>query len=245
MLGNPWARAGWPQDRWPRPWMVDNGPVMSGDGAPSFAMLKAKEGDLKDLTFTVFSGGFHFMLEAHKMRGRMFALGHMNQIWKHWRPTDKQLAWVFIPGDPNQVDAELIMYYYALIASVIFACLDDKKASGDVTGISAVEAYEFLLDTARETPIYAQILSEMRTAEAIFLLHMAEEERNADYFVCALKFLAPLFTANHATKYTWILAKFFQWWHCASGADKAIFQECIMCKQTENGRYIFVDRFVE
>ena len=100
--------------------MQANGPVLSGDGLPSFGMLRLQDKELRDKTFTVLSGGFHTMLETLKMRGKMFAPGHMDSIWKLWRPSEKQRAWVFCPGDPNQVIEEMVMYYFALIASVAY-----------------------------------------------------------------------------------------------------------------------------
>ena len=137
------------------------------------------------------------------------------------------------------------MYYFALISSVVLACSEEKRGRGDTDDVSAVEAYDYLMDAAKHTPIYAQIFSEMRTAETVFLMHQSKEQADADMFVCALKFAAPLFTTNHATKYTFILAKFFQWWECSSDADKKIYEKLLMTKKTENGKNIFVDRFVE
>eukprot|EP00956_Cyclotella_meneghiniana_P028640 scaffold67372_cov26-Cyclotella_meneghiniana.AAC.1 len=244
-MGNPWAEAGWDRADWPIPWMKANGPSLSGDGQPSFGLLKLRDQENMNKVYTVIAGGFHMLLEIHKMRGRMFAGSHMAEIWKAWRPTEKQQNWAFSPGDPNQVDEELFMYYFALVSSVVTACLEEKQTAGDTSGVSAVEAYEFMLNAFKENPFYTQLVSEMRTAEVVFLLHCAEEEADAKAYVCGLKFAAPLFTANHATKYTFILAKFFQWWHCASEADKKIYKTMLMTKKTERGKNIFTDRFVE
>jgi hypothetical protein len=109
----------------------------------------------------------------------MFAEAHMDAIWMQWRPSDKQRAWVFNPGDPNQVDSELIMYYFAMISSAVLACKEEKENNGDTSGITAAEVHRFLLSAAKETPIYTQILSEMRTAETLFLLHQADEDRSS------------------------------------------------------------------
>ena len=56
-------------------------------------------------------GGFHLILETHKKRGSLFGDTHLRDIFRKWRPTDKQLDWVMAPGDPNQVDSEIVMYH--------------------------------------------------------------------------------------------------------------------------------------
>jgi hypothetical protein len=140
--GNPWAKAGWDHKYWPKPWMKSNGNVLSGDRNPTYAALKLKRllERYKVQRMTVMNGGFHTMLELHKMRGRMFGPTHKQQIWKKWRPSEAQWKWVENPGDPNQVDDELIMYYMGLIDAAIDALLEMR---GGTDGISAVEVLKF------------------------------------------------------------------------------------------------------
>eukprot|EP00956_Cyclotella_meneghiniana_P038450 scaffold154722_cov36-Cyclotella_meneghiniana.AAC.2 len=71
----------------------------------------------------------------------MFTASHMAEIWKAWRPTEKQQNWAFSPGDTNQVDEKLIVYYFALVSSVVIACLEEKRSAGDTSGVSAIKAY--------------------------------------------------------------------------------------------------------
>ena len=72
--------------------------------------LTAGENDQEYQTqnFAPFNGGFHTLLELHKTRGKLFGSAHMREIWKLWRPSEAQLAWVMPPGDPNQGDDDLI-----------------------------------------------------------------------------------------------------------------------------------------
>jgi hypothetical protein len=154
--------------------------------------------------------------------------------------------WVFDPGDPTQAERELIFYYFAMLVIAALGCKEEKiVARGDTGGVTAVEVHEFLVEAAKSTPIYAVILSEMRMSEVLFLLQQAEEESNADKFVCALKFAALLITTNHATKYSYILAHFFKWWECSSKADKKVYHDLILTKVTKNGKRVYVDRFFE
>ena len=41
------------------------------------------------------------------------------------------------------------------------------------------------------------------------------------------------------------IATFFIWWHCASDAEKKIFEEVVMTKKTIEVKSIYTDRFVE
>ena len=67
---NPWAAAGWDEMHWPTPWMQKLGPILCGDGQPTFGLLnlKASDHEFRQKDFTPFNGGFHTMLELHKMR---------------------------------------------------------------------------------------------------------------------------------------------------------------------------------
>ena len=93
---NPWAVAGWEINEWPTPWIQSLGSILCGDGAPTFGMLclKAKDQQYRTMKFTPFNGGFHTLLELHKMRGKFYGPAHMREIWKVWRALDAQLAWV-------------------------------------------------------------------------------------------------------------------------------------------------------
>lgn len=245
---NPWAYHGWPKEKWPTPWMQKLGPVLCGDGQPSFGMLRLKEFDMEyqEKTFTPFNGGFHTMLELHKMRGKLFGPSHMRQVWKLWRPSDAQQNWVFSPGDPNQVDDEMIWYHFGMISGSILELWEELMGNDEpVDGISAIDVHEFMLKKAKTCAVTQVVLNELRYLEVVLLLHQAEEAGDAEKFVTALKFASTLITTTHATKYTFIHAKFLIWWHCASDAEKTIFEKLVMTKKTIKGKTIYTDRFVE
>jgi hypothetical protein len=245
--GNPWAEAEWNPEDWPRPWMEDRGVYLCGDGQPTFAMgrLKKTHDQFKDKVFTPFNGGFHTMLETHKLRGKMFGSAHLREVWGHWRSTTAQLDWVMRPGDPNQVEDELVMYYYGAIAAAIKELIDRRKEKDEDTDISAFDVFSFMQEEAQKSPVAQSVYNEIRFAEVIFLLQLAEEKQNAEMFVTGLKFASLLYTTAHATKYTEIAADFIVWWRCASDADKVIFENIIMARQTPKGKSIYTDRFVE
>ena len=78
-----------------------------------------------------------------------------------------------------------------------------------------------------------EILNEIQFAEVVQLLHQAEEFKDAEKCVTGLKFALVLITTTHATKYTFIHARFLVWWYCASDAEKTIFAESTMTKKTK------------
>ena len=248
--GNPWAEAGWPPDQWPIPWMQSTGPYICGDGSPTFAMIRLKENDerYQHRRFVPLNGGFHTALETHKMRGKMFGQAHMRTIWAQWRASTAQLDWVMNPGDPNQVEDEMKMYYLAKIEAVILALMEYRKEKGesdDVGNVSTMDVYNFLTTEGTKSPIAHEILTEMRFAEVVFLLHQAEEESNATKFVTGLKFASLLYVGNHCTKYVKMCTDFLVNWHCSSEADRVVFEKLVMTRTTKAGKKIYMDRFVE
>ena len=103
LAGSPWAENDWPEENWPHPWMYEHGFYFCGNGHPTFAANKFRRNDRKfrRIKFTPLSGGFHTMLDMHKLRGKMFGTSHLREIWGHWWQTEAQLNWVTNPGDPN------------------------------------------------------------------------------------------------------------------------------------------------
>ena len=61
---NPWASTEWGINEWPIPLMQSLGPILYGDGAPTFGMLrlKAKDQQYRTRRFTSFNDSFHTLL---------------------------------------------------------------------------------------------------------------------------------------------------------------------------------------
>lgn len=95
------------------PIMNDMSSFLCGDGNPVWGITKQlrKNPAKYKRRMKAFFGGFHLVLEAHKKRGKMFGDTHLRDFFKKWRKTEGQLEWVMDPGDPNQVEEELEMYY--------------------------------------------------------------------------------------------------------------------------------------
>jgi hypothetical protein len=252
--GNPWSDNGWPVEDWPIPWMADRGVYLCGDGSPTFAALSLLRGihwgdkDFPDdgPKVTPFNGGFHAMLELHKLRGKAFGPTHLREIWSAWRTTEGTPNWVMNPGDPNDVEDEMAMYYFGVIAGAITALMEKKQAEGkEDEGVSAIEVFDFMKTAAENSPIVQNLYNEIRFAEVVFLLQQAEEEGNAETYVTAMRFCSLLFATTHATKYCNMAAEFLIWWHFASAAERVIYEKFLMVRKTRHGNNIYTDRFVE
>jgi hypothetical protein len=74
----------------------------------------------------------------------MFGPTHLTDIWRQWCPTDGQLAWVFDPGDSNQVNGNLVFYYFGFNSSDIEELMVKKMSSGLGSSVSAAK-YTILL----------------------------------------------------------------------------------------------------
>ena len=97
-----------------------------------------------------------------------------------------------------------------LIAAAIQALWGEHSTNGEpVDGITAIEVHEFrtMVEKTKKCALLQVILNEMRLAEVALLLHQAEETSDAENYVTAIKFASTL-TTTHATKYTYIHARF-------------------------------------
>ena len=89
-------------------------PYLCGDGNPIWGIYKKlrKCGSAKyKRKMPAYFGGFHLVLETHKKRGSLFGDTHLRDVFRRWRPSDKMLDWVMSPGDPNQINSEMVMYH--------------------------------------------------------------------------------------------------------------------------------------
>ena len=186
-------------------------------------------------------------LEAHRQRGSAFAATHLEDVISSWRTTTGQLKWVLNPGDPNQIDEELVMYVLAVYVAAMHSLIETKRGlnGNDAALLTASDGVDYMIDRAEEHPLIMVILLELRYAELTFMLHEAEKKSNCNLYRTAMKFLAPLFAGTHATKYVSMTVDFFVDWFCASDCDKIIFAKAIFTRKTKNGAKVFSDRFVE
>ncbi len=95
------------------PIMETTSAYLLGDGNPVWGINKLlrKNPTKYKRRIKASFGGFHLVLETHKKRGTLFGDTHLRDIFRKWRKSDKQLEWVMDPGDPNQVDKEMVMYH--------------------------------------------------------------------------------------------------------------------------------------
>ena len=233
--------------------MKSFGVPLCGDGNPTWAINKIMHKKYEDYHDKVkgYFGGFHLVLEAHKKRGDLFGPTHLRDFFSSWRTSDKQLDWVMHPGDPNQIDAELIMYHLGMYTAALQAMLQvrnqgsDTHDSNGTRSISPVDLVEYMIGHAKQEHIALCVLIEIRFAEVIFMLHVCEKRSKCEMFIAALKMLLPLFAATHVTKYVSMTADFLVDWICSSEAEKIIFAKTIFTKKTKNGSNIFSDRYFE
>ena len=243
-----------PEDDWwdnITPIMEDIELPLLGDGSPTYAIstiLRTDEDNKYRGKVKGVGGGFHLLLEAHRKCGSLFSGSHLIDIFSSWRTTPGQLNWVLDPGDPGQIDAELVMYILALYVSAIRAeaARKAKVAEGEESfDLSPSDIIDSMVKRAMEEPLMLVILTQLRLAELTFMLHEAEKKGDASIYITAQKYLAILFATTHATKYVSMSMDFFVDLFCSSDADKKIFEKAFLTRETKNGKKIFTDRFVE
>ena len=235
------------------PIMEDYGLPLLGDGSPTYAIstILRKDTDEKyNGKVMGFGGGFHLLLETHRKRGSLFGGSHLEDIFSTWRKTPGQLKWVLEPGDPGQIDEELIMVVLALYTTAVREEAKRRAKKAHEKGnthfkMCAADIIDSMTKRALEQPLMLVMLIELRLAELTFMLHEAERKGDAGIYITAKKYLAALFAITHATKYVSMTMDFFVSIFCFSDADWKIFEEGIFVRKTKNGNTIFSDRFVE
>ena len=95
------------------PVMATLSPYLLGDGNPIWGIYKhmRKTGSKYKRQMPAYFGGFHLVLETHKKRRTLFGDSHLCDVFRRWRKTDKMLEWVMDPGDPSQVNDEMMMMH--------------------------------------------------------------------------------------------------------------------------------------
>ena len=235
------------------PILQDYGLPLLGDGSPTYAIstiLRTDEAKKYEGKVMGFGGGFHLLLETHRKRGSLFGASHLEDLFSTWRTTTGQLKWVLDPGDPGQIDAELIMVVLALYTAAIREEAKRRAKKAHENGeehfkMCAADVIDSMTKRALEHPLMLVMLIELRLAELTFMLHEAERKGDAGIYITAKKYLAALFAVSHATKYVSMTLDFFVSIFCFSDADRKIFEEGIFVRKTKNGNTIFSDRFVE
>jgi hypothetical protein len=229
-----------------QPLMESYGIPIACDGSPAYAtsVLKRKEED-KYKYILCFSGGFHLELEMHRKRGDIFGPTHLREIFSSWRKTNKQLDWVMSPGDPTQMSDELLLVILAQYTCAVRGLVETRIDQGGSLDVSAADVVDHMISRAQTSPLVLCNLLEIRFAEVVFAIHHAGHEKDAELYRTAMKFAAILCATTHATKYVSLISDFFVMWYGASEADKALFAETILTRETVNGRNIFTDQFVE
>lgn len=221
---------------------------MCGDGSPVEASHRIKDADRasgsnKYEKIQFFPGGFHFLLELHRMRGKFF--GDVFGLFVNkWRPSAGKMKWIMEPSDPNDVQMELPDYILAHYRCAL-DCLAEIRQCDH---LSPVQVNEHMLERAKSYPFVMAVLLELRFAEVAFILRDSEKSGahgDVDAFVTGVRFSLVLFTVTHAVKYVRICVEFLKWWATASDAEKLLFRNFIFTRNSPHGCPIWADRCVE
>ena len=77
-------------------------------------------------------------------------------------------------------------------------CNKHLEKGQPIDGISTINAQAFMFEKAKSCTITQTVLNKMRYAEVELLSHQAEDTRDVEQFLTALKFAPTLITTTHA-----------------------------------------------
>jgi hypothetical protein len=218
------------------------------DGQPAEALRKIIEEDAKSSdrkypsTFFFSFGGFHTVMKGLNASGEYFQV-LLRDLWSSYRDSAEKLNWAIFPSDPRQREEE---YSYHLLANYAVAAENLRNSLG--RDVSAVEVNEFMIERAKQYPICALALLEIRIGSVMKLLRNSEKlgpRGCVSTFLTAIRLLMPLFAVTHKTDYMRLCQNLLRWYYCASPANKKIYSDFIFTQLTSNGKPIFHDNSVE
>ena len=219
------------------------------DGQPAVAMRRilaadAKKGEARkyDDSFFVSFGGFHTVMKSLNASGEYFE-ELLKNVFSAWRDSWDKVRWILTPSDPRQRENE---YSWYLLASYVVAAENLSKHLG--RDVSSVEVNDFMLERAKEYPICALALLELRMGTVVKLMRNAEKlgpRGCVRTFFTAIRLIMPLFAVTHKKDYMYLCQDLLKWYHCASDAQRVIYEKCVFTQLTASGRGHFHDNSVE
>ena len=219
------------------------------DGQPAVAMRRilaadaqSGSGRLYPESFFFSFGGMHTVMKALNASGEYFQ-ELLKDVWSAFRDTWEKVQWILFPSDPGQREVE---YSWCLLAHYAVAAINLRQHKG--MDVSAVEVNGFMLQRAKEYPLCAMVLLEIRVGTILKLMHNSEKigkRGSVSMFLTAIRLIMPLFAVTHKTDYMFLCQDLLKWYYCASPALRKIYDEFIFTQVTSNHQPIFHDCFVE
>jgi hypothetical protein len=219
------------------------------DGQPAVAMRRILAADaqsgssrLYPKSFLCSFGGMHTVMKGLNASGEYFQ-ELLKDVWSSFRDTWEKVQWILFPSDPRQREVE---YSWCLLAHYYIAAANLRRLKGG--DVSAVEVNDFMLQRAKEYPLCAMVLLEIRVGTILKLLRNSEKigkRGSVSMFLTAIRLIMPLFAVTHKTDYMFLCQDLLKWYHCASPAMRKIYDEFIFTQLTSNNQPIFHDCFVE
>ena len=226
--------------------------VIGGDGQPiaqakriqfEEATLFGRDSALHPDNLLVSAGGFHHVLKALNVAGELFE-DILREVIKVYRDSKDKVNFYLFPNDPNQRKQEEKWYqlcHYHEAEQFLSRSLKRKP--------TAVEVNDFMLERAEKYPLCALFLFELRVGSIIRLMinseRMGDQAGCVKYFFTAIKLAMPLFAITHKTDYMLLCTELLIWYHCASPAERIIYEKFVFTRLTSNGKSCFHDLFVE
>ena len=222
--------------------------AMTGDGSPVEQSHRIRDEDAlsgknKYDKVRFFIGGFHFYLETLRMTNKLLR-DICGSFVKQWRDTPGKVNWILDPGDPNDLELELIPFAAALYRNAA----DNLSKIRGSQSLSPSEVDRHIVNRAKEHDLVMAVLMFQRLVTVTFMIRDSEksgDKGDLDLFISGVRYALLLFCVTNARKYVRICMEFLTWWSCASDAEKVLFREFIYTKKSSRGKPIWADRCVE
>ena len=215
------------------------------DGQPARAVRRLLENDTAGQyhknTFCSF-GGLHTVMKGLNASGEYFE-EYLKDIFRAFRDTAAKVDWILKPSDPRQREND---YSWYLLAS--YAVAAKNLSEQEDRPVSSVEVNDFMLQRAKDYPLCAFALLELRIGTVMKLMRNSERlgiRGCVDTFLTAIRLILPLFAVTHKTDYVYLCQDLLKWYYCASDAQKIVYEQFIFTQLTAWGNAIFHDYHVE
>ena len=159
-------------------------------------------------TFCSF-GGLHTVMEGLNASGEFFE-EHLKDIFRAFRDTAAKVDWILKPSHPRQREND---YSWYLLAS--YAVAAKNLSDQEDCPVSSVEVNDFMLQWAKDYPLCAFALLELRIGTVMKLMRNSERlgiRGCVDTFLTAIRLILPLFAVTHKTDYVYLCQDLLKWY---------------------------------
>ncbi len=212
------------------------------DGSPHYTVRKMIDADPERWGRLRFFGGpFHAVLEDFRCGGRLFGPVLTTDLIHGWRDTEGKKRWFLEPGNWVQVAEETP----EILDGLVFEAVREAQRLKPVGTVTEDEVWSHMVARAKEQPMAAIVLMYILIQETILIAIASERCDDFEMFQISRRIMLLVYAVTNAFRYVRTTVDQLIEWSMASPAEYLVNRCLLFTFQTDYGKPIFPDRYVE